>query len=147
MPRAGEDGRIVGQVDRLREGEPVEYLSKTHGRWVSAFVERVHSDGSVSLDIKPRADPSRVRRRAWRVGERVEYHSRSRGGWISATVEQVHSDGSLTLDFGGDDDEETGAVTTPNPLRAERVRGVAPLTLETEDTTPLMGDGWSPRTK
>ena len=80
------DGRIVGQADRLREGEPVEYLSKTHGRWVSAFVERVHSDGSVSLDIKPRADPSRVRRRAWRVGERVEYNSRSRGGWIAAGV-------------------------------------------------------------
>ena len=107
------DGRIVGQADRLREGEPVEYLSKTHGRWVSAFVERVHSDGSVSLDIKPRADPSRVRRRAWRVGERVEYNSRSRGGWVSATVERVHSDGSVTLDFGDvGGDEETGAVHT-----------------------------------
>ena len=112
MPRVGKDGEVVGQSDgSLREGEPVEYLSKTHGRWVSAFVERVHSDGSVSLDIKPRADPSRVRRRAWRVGEHVEYHSRSRGGWVSATVEQVHSDGSVTLDFGDvGGDEESGAV-------------------------------------
>ena len=52
------DGRIVGQADRLREGEPVEYLSATYGRWIPATVEELNADGSVSLDVKPRADPS-----------------------------------------------------------------------------------------
>ena len=56
---------VDDEADRLREGEPVEYLSKTHGRWVSAVVERVHSDGSISLDVKPRADPRWVRPSSW----------------------------------------------------------------------------------
>ena len=42
----------------LRKGEPVEYLSATYGRWIPATVEELNADGSVSLDVKPRADPS-----------------------------------------------------------------------------------------
>ena len=149
MPRVGEDGEVVGQSDgSLCEGEPVEYLSATYGRWIPATVEELNADGSVSLDVKPRADASRVRRRAWRVGERVEY---SRGGsevqWVSATVGRVHSDGSVSLEFSDDDDatvdEEqpaasaTAAVT--NPLSVDDPRPPPSLDLDLEETSPLMG--------
>ena len=56
--------------EAFRVGEVVEYLSSTHGRWIPAVVEGLHSDGRVSLDVKPRADPTRVRRTTGDVEDR-----------------------------------------------------------------------------
>ena len=44
-------------------GKDVEYYSKTKGRWIDATVEWVHSNGSISLDCKARADPANIRSR------------------------------------------------------------------------------------
>ena len=163
MPRRDADGRAVRAAHRLSPGEPVQYLSATHGRWIAATVERVHSDGSVSLDIKPRADPARVQprsalieSRAFRVGEQVEYLSKSRQRWISATVERVHTDGSVTLDFGAASADAEGA--TSNPLHGDRdrdrgrsrsrsrsrdrgrSRSRSPRRENADETAPLVGD-------
>lgn len=46
----------------LVRGMRVEYHSSSYGRWLPARVERVHSDGTVDLDVRARADPSRIRR-------------------------------------------------------------------------------------
>ena len=43
-------------------GMRVEYHSSSYGRWVRARVECVNSDGTVDLDVRARADPSRIRR-------------------------------------------------------------------------------------
>ena len=163
MPRRDADGRAVRAAHRLSPGEPVQYLSATHGRWIAATVERVHSDGSVSLDIKPRADPARVQprsalieSRAFRVGEQVEYLSKSRQRWISATVERVHTDGSVTLDFGAASADAEGA--TSNPLHGGdrdrdrgrsrsrsrsrdrgRSRSRSPRREDADETAPLVG--------
>ena len=42
-------------------GQRVEYDSISYGTWQPAVVQRIHSDGSVTLDIRDRADPSRIR--------------------------------------------------------------------------------------
>ena len=79
-PRGGHPRRRPVQ---FREGEDVEcvhawpfplslhrsdtsaslcrYHSTTYGDWIEATVERVHSDGSITLDVRERADPSKVR--------------------------------------------------------------------------------------
>ena len=55
-------------IDKLTEdttfrvGEQVEYLSSTYQEWIEAEVQRVHSDGTVTLDVRERADPAKVRR-------------------------------------------------------------------------------------
>jgi hypothetical protein len=52
-----------GGAVQIRAGEGVEYFSTTYGGWIKATVERVHSDGTVTLDVRKRADRSKVRRR------------------------------------------------------------------------------------
>eukprot|EP01043_Picozoa_sp_COSAG02_P027657 COSAG02_NODE_1643_length_11528_cov_19.259865_1_plen_404_part_10 len=42
-------------------GDQVEYNSVTHGDWVPAVVERIHADGSISVDRCDRVDPRRIR--------------------------------------------------------------------------------------
>jgi hypothetical protein len=54
------DGRCI-QNRKFTPGASVEYNSSTYGKWISATVERVHSDGTISLDVRARADPSLVR--------------------------------------------------------------------------------------
>ena len=42
-------------------GQKVMYQSVTTGRWIQAKVVRVHTDGTISLDVRARADPTRIR--------------------------------------------------------------------------------------
>ena len=57
MPQA-RDGSLRHSEGAFRIGEVVEYLSATHGRWIPAAIVGLHSDGRVSLDVKPRPGPS-----------------------------------------------------------------------------------------
>ena len=50
-----------GATYQYRNGERVEYLSSTLGQWIEARVGLVHSDGTIDLDCRERADPLRVR--------------------------------------------------------------------------------------
>merc|ERR1711969_530209 len=50
-----------GRQGQFHAGQRVEYNSVTFGTWEPAVVERIHSDGSVTWDIRERADPSRIR--------------------------------------------------------------------------------------
>ena len=59
--RAPPGGERRGAPRQFQPGAKVAYFSSTNGGWIEATVERVHSDGSVALDVHPRADPSRVR--------------------------------------------------------------------------------------
>ena len=46
----------------FKVGENVEYHNVPVGKWIKATVEHLHSDGRISLDVRKRADPSKVRR-------------------------------------------------------------------------------------
>jgi hypothetical protein len=52
---------VIQNNRKLAPGAAVEYNSSTYGKWISATVERVHSDGTISMDVRARADPRRVR--------------------------------------------------------------------------------------
>ena len=59
-----EDGRRDRrciQNKKFTPGARVEYNSTSYGGWIPARVERAHSDGTISLDVRARADPNRVR--------------------------------------------------------------------------------------
>ena len=43
-------------------GENVEYFSQSFDEWIDATVQRLHSDGAVTLDVKEYADPAKIRR-------------------------------------------------------------------------------------
>ena len=81
-------------VRRYAPGQHVEYNSLSYGRWVEAIVDYVHSDGTVDLDVRERADPRYIREinprvqrpvtesgrdpgpsTRFHIGERVQYHS------------------------------------------------------------------------
>ena len=47
---------------RFQPGDKVEYASSTHDKWLAAVVKRSNPDGTVSLDLRDDADPSRIRR-------------------------------------------------------------------------------------
>lgn len=67
--RGGEQ-QAPGAVE-LRPGQLVYYQSTTTGRWIEGRVLRVHSDGTVSLDVRCRADPMRIRAAPPQAGGRV----------------------------------------------------------------------------
>ena len=43
-------------------GQIVQYNSSSNGGWVYARIEQLHDDGRISLDVRRRADPARIRR-------------------------------------------------------------------------------------
>ena len=53
-----------GRTSRFHIGEAVEYNSASFHEWIPAKVLAIHSDGSLDLDVRERADPSKVRHRA-----------------------------------------------------------------------------------
>lgn len=53
--------KVLPTIAPLRPGQRVLYESVTSGRWIEAKVVRVHSDGTVSLDVRARADRARIR--------------------------------------------------------------------------------------
>ncbi|CAK0824138.1 unnamed protein product [Prorocentrum cordatum] len=82
-------------------GEPVEYWSTTHGKWLCARVLRANLDGSLDLDCRAGASKGQVRRPdaaaravlqeapaqpAFSIGELVEYYSTTYNGWVQAVV-------------------------------------------------------------
>ena len=97
-------------------GQHVEYNSLSAGRWIEAVVDYVHSDGTVDLDVRDRADARYIRelsprvqraQRAqrpvaqtsyFRIGERVEYHSQKNQCWVYATVRRINRDGTIDID-------------------------------------------------
>ena len=147
MPQA-RDGSLRHPEGAFRIGEVVEYLSSTHGRWIPAAVVGLHADGRVSLDVKPRADATRVRRTTdevgdgdFREGDAVEYFSAEAREWVPATVERILPDGSVSL--GDAAAADVPAATTSNPLHRLRVRASSPRRLvelveDEEETTPLV---------
>ena len=75
--RGGEDRHTIDlpPISPERDGQPlkkdknnyqwekdqeVEYYSTTYGDWIKATVQKVHSDGTVTLDVKERADPDQI---------------------------------------------------------------------------------------
>ena len=139
------DGSLRHPEGAFRIGEVVEYLSATHGRWIPAAIVGLHSDGRVSLDVKPRADATRVRRtgdvedRDFREGDAVEHFSAELREWVPATVERILPDGSVSLI----DAADAPAATTSNPLHRLRVRTSSPQRLvelveDEDETTPLV---------
>ena len=52
---------VVTTTEQLRPGQHVYYESSSVGRWIEGKVLRVHSDGTVSLDVRARADRRRIR--------------------------------------------------------------------------------------
>ena len=46
----------------FRVGEEVEYHSSSYQEWIEGKVLAIHSDGTLDLDVRERADPSKVRR-------------------------------------------------------------------------------------
>ena len=117
----------MGATRRYAPGQHVEYNSLSNGRWIEAVVDYVHSDGTVDLDVRDRADARYIRelspRVQWaqraqpraqprvqraqrpvaqtssfRIGERVEYHSQSNQCWVYATVRRINRDGTIDID-------------------------------------------------
>ena len=142
------DGSLRHPEGAFRVGEVVEYLSATHGRWIPAAVVGLHADGRVSLDVKPRADATRVRRTTdevgdhdFREGDAVEYFSAELREWVPATVGRILPDGRVVLDNSASSGDES---TTSNPLhRSPRSRSRSPQRLvelmeDEDETTPLV---------
>jgi len=117
----------MNAIRRYAPGQHVEYNSLSAGRWIEAVVDYVHSDGTVDLDVRDRADARYIRelspRVQWaqraqpraqprvqraqrpvaqtssfRIGERVEYHSQSNQCWVYATVRRINRDGTIDID-------------------------------------------------
>jgi hypothetical protein len=106
----------MNAIRRYAPGQHVEYNSLSAGRWIEAVVDYVHSDGTVDLDVRDRADARYIRelsprvqraQRAqrpvaqtsyFRIGERVEYHSQKNQCWVYATVRRINRDGTIDID-------------------------------------------------
>ena len=88
----------------VAKGMRCRYWSSTHGgRWLPACVGKVHSDGTVDLDIKPHAaienispSPDVAEAEAWPPGTSVSYNSSTAKRWIPAVVQSFNSASSAT---------------------------------------------------
>ena len=49
-------------AENWQVGQIVQYNSSSNGGWVYARIEQLHDDGRISLDVRRRADPARIRR-------------------------------------------------------------------------------------
>lgn len=83
----------------VAKGMRCRYWSSTHGgRWLPACVTKVHSDGTVDLDIKQHASienispsPEVAEAEAWPPGTSVSYNSSTAKRWIPAVVQSFNS--------------------------------------------------------
>ena len=121
MSRAPDPRRQrLDAIHRYAPGQHVEYNSLSNGRWIEAIVDYVHSDGTVDLDVRKRADARYIRELSprvqrpqpaaaqnfraarpaacFRIGERVQYHSEKKRCWINATVRNINRDGTIDID-------------------------------------------------
>ena len=57
--RAGELPRAA--LSEFRVGQEVEYLSSTYNEWIEGKVLAINADGTLDLDVREAADPSKVR--------------------------------------------------------------------------------------
>jgi len=110
-------GRLSSRAPSVSPGDKVQYNSATNNRWVPAVVKRVNLDGTVDLDIKPRADPASIRAAkgpggflsgimggrssgdGFEAGESVQYRSSTNRDWVEARIMRINGDGSVDLDI------------------------------------------------
>ena len=60
--RAQQRPSDLRRDEGFRVGEQVEYHSSSYQEWIQGKVLAMHSDGTLDLDVRERADPSKVRR-------------------------------------------------------------------------------------
>ena len=91
----------MGATRRYAPGQHVEYNSLSNGRWIEAVVDYVHSDGTVDLDVRDRADARYIRELSPRV-QWVQSRVSPRAQWVqsrvNATVCKTNRDGATDID-------------------------------------------------
>ncbi|GAB5358535.1 hypothetical protein AAMO2058_000466700 [Amorphochlora amoebiformis] len=60
--RKSRSQEMLSAASAYSKGQRVQYKSTSNrGQWVDAVVKRINQDGTVDLDIRPKADPSNLR--------------------------------------------------------------------------------------
>lgn len=126
-------------TEQLRLGQHVYYESSTAGRWIEGKVLRVHTDGTVSLDVRARADRRRIRTARPRIDECGEDTS---GCAVDATVRKYYETHTLAhtdmLCDGFFDGGRGRALCALAQLRAVPIDGKREVIVADKSTDPAL---------